>query len=95
MGGAAGCIESEWLFRGRTSESPSPSCFLPRRFYGPALSDRFPDATVWVVPGLLEGKGLPFPFFNTYTKGMRPRCKTLGERLLASAGPAGTCLLAD
>lgn len=49
------------------------------RFYGPALSDAFPDATVWVVPGLLEGKGLPVPFLGQMTATMRPRCKALGE----------------
>lgn len=58
---------------------------LCRRFYGPALSDAFPSATVWAVPGLLEGKGLPFPFFKQYTAGMRPRCKVLGE---GGCGPA-------
>lgn len=51
-----------------------------RRFYGPSLSDAFPDATIWVVPGLLEGKGVPVPFLGQMTAGMRPRCKQLGER---------------
>ena len=54
---------------------PFPCC----RFYGPALSDAFPDATVWAVPGLLEGKGLPLPFFGAMVAGMRPRCKQLGR----------------
>lgn len=71
------------------------------RFYGPALSDAFPSATVWAVPGLLEGKGLPFPFFSQYTAGMRARSKVLGEcscreRLLCACAsrhlPAGRCL---
>jgi hypothetical protein len=29
--------------------------------YGPALSRAFPDALLWVVPGFLEGKGVPLP----------------------------------
>lgn len=29
--------------------------------YGPALSKAFPDALLWVVPGFLEGKGVPLP----------------------------------
>lgn len=37
--------------------SSSPEHWL----YGPALSKVFPDALVWVVPGFMEGKGVPLP----------------------------------
>lgn len=55
-----------------------PSSAPEHWFYGPKLSAAFPAATVWTVPGLLEGKGLPLPFFGAIIASMRPRCKTLG-----------------
>ncbi|KAL4436775.1 hypothetical protein ABPG75_003914 [Micractinium tetrahymenae] len=64
---------------GEVSHIVLPSSSPEHWFYGPALSDAFPNATVWAVPGLLEGQGLPFPFFRQYTSGMRPRCKALGQ----------------
>jgi hypothetical protein len=63
---------------GRVSHIVLPSSSPEHWFYGPALSNAFPDATVWVVPGLLEGKGLPVPFLGQMTASMRPRCKALG-----------------
>ena len=63
---------------GRVSHIVLPSSSPEHWFYGPALSDAFPEATVWAVPGLLEGKGLPLPFFGALVAGMRPRCKQLG-----------------
>lgn len=64
-----------------------PSSAPEHWFFGPQLSERFPDATVWTVPGLLEGKGLPIPFFGSIVAGMRPRCKTLGERAACLCRP--------
>ncbi|PSC74690.1 isoform 1 [Micractinium conductrix] len=55
-----------------------PSSSPEHWFYGPALCAAFPDAAVWAVPGLLEGKGLPFPFFQQYMGGVKPRCRVLG-----------------
>jgi len=37
--------------------STSPEHWL----YGPALSKKFPDALLWVVPGFMDGKGVPLP----------------------------------
>lgn len=37
--------------------STSPEHWL----FGPALSKKFPEALVWVVPGFMQGKGVPLP----------------------------------
>ena len=38
-----------------------PSTSPEHWIYGPALSNAFPDALVWVVPGFMQGKGVPLP----------------------------------
>lgn len=50
-------------------------------YYTPALAEKFPDATVWTVPGFYTGGGVPFPGRGLYfgsTKERNPQA-TLGE----------------
>lgn len=63
---------------GRVAHIVLPSTSPEHWFFGPSLSKAFPDATLWAAPGVMEGKGLPIPFFQQIVSGMRPRCKTLG-----------------
>lgn len=47
-------------------EKPVSHIILPNTspehwYYGPALSRAFPKALLWVVPGFMQGKGVPLP----------------------------------
>ncbi|KAI3425842.1 hypothetical protein D9Q98_007816 [Chlorella vulgaris] len=55
-----------------------PSASPEHWMYSTALSNQFPEATLWAAPGLLEGRGLPIPFFQRMVSSIRPRSKVMG-----------------
>lgn len=41
--------------------------------YAPAMANAFPEATLWTVPGFMEGKGVPLPGRSLFFNGARKR----------------------
>ena len=49
--------------------STSPEHFL----FAPALSERFPEANLWVIPGFMKGAGVPLPGRSLLSRGPSER----------------------
>lgn len=41
--------------------------------FAPAMANAFPEATLWTVPGFMEGKGVPLPGRSLFFNGARDR----------------------
>lgn len=67
-----------WAIEGEVKHIVLPNTSPEHWYFGPALAAKFPQATVWAVPGFWEGKGAPFPPLGLKKMRSTNVCKVLG-----------------